>query len=61
MYIGLANTLTAPATFLAPLLGGFLADSSSFSTTFLASAACGLLTALVLFFIVRDPHREMYN
>jgi MFS family permease len=61
MYIGLANTLTAPATFLAPLLGGFLADSSSFSATFLASAACGLLTALVLFFIVRDPHREMYN
>jgi MFS family permease len=61
MYIGLANTLTAPATFLAPLLGGLLADSSGFQVTFLASAAGGLLTALVLFFFVRDPRREMYN
>jgi MFS family permease len=56
IYIGLSNTLTAPATIISPLLGGLLAETAGFPATFLASAACGLATVLVLFLFVRDPY-----
>ena len=36
-YIGLSNTLVAPFTILAPFLGGWLADTYSYGTTFLIS------------------------
>ncbi|MFD3166043.1 MFS transporter [Herpetosiphon sp. NSE202] len=54
-YIGLANTLVAPATLLAPLLGGWLADSAGYTYTFAVAATGGLLTWLILRFGVRDP------
>jgi MFS family permease len=57
-YIGLANTLIAPATILAPLFGGWLADRAGYPVTFLASAVCGVLTLLVFFFCLRDPRRN---
>jgi MFS family permease len=61
-YIGLANTLVAPSTILAPLLGGVLADAAGYPTAFLSSVAGGLLTIAILYFLVRDPrtrtHRE---
>lgn len=55
VYIGLSNTLIAPATILAPALGGWIADQAGFNTTFLLSAVCGGLTALTLLFLVRSP------
>jgi MFS family permease len=54
-YIGLANTLVAPSTILAPLVGGWLADSAGYPAAFLASAVSGLLTALILHVMVQDP------
>jgi MFS family permease len=54
-YVGMANTLISPATILAPLLAGWLADHSGFPTAFLASAFGGLATLAVLQFLVRDP------
>ncbi len=54
-YIGLANTLVAPGAILAPLVGGWLADSAGYPAVFLASAVCGLLTALILRVMVQDP------
>ncbi|XSG74220.1 MFS transporter [Herpetosiphon llansteffanensis] len=54
-YIGLANTLVAPATLVAPLIGGWLADSAGYTYTFAVAAAGGLLTWLILRFGVRDP------
>lgn len=54
-YIGLANTLVAPVTILAPILGGVLADTVGFSATFLFAAAGGLGTALLLIFGLREP------
>ena len=48
-YIGLANTLVAPITILAPILGGWLADRAGYPITFLASGVCGALTLLVFF------------
>ncbi len=55
LYIGLANTLTAPFALLAPFLGGALADSFGFSATFTISIVTGLLAAWVFYYSVRDP------
>lgn len=56
-YIGLANTLVAPATFLAPLLGGWLANLGGYPSAFIASAFGGLVCALVLHLVVKNPPR----
>jgi MFS family permease len=60
-YIGLANTLVAPSAILAPLLGGWLADSAGYPVAFLASAVSGLLTALILHVIVQDPRHVLHG
>ncbi|MFZ5819566.1 MAG: MFS transporter [Chloroflexota bacterium] len=57
-YIGLSSTVTAPATILAPVLGGWLADSVGFQFTFMVSIVCGLLMAAMLVFVVKDPLRK---
>jgi MFS family permease len=57
VYIGLSNTLIAPATMLAPLLGGWLADAAGYGATFLLATAGGLAATLILHFMVRDPRR----
>ncbi len=54
-YIGLSSTLTAPATILAPVLGGWLADTVGFQATFIVSIACGMLMAAMLTFVIKDP------
>ena len=55
IYIGLSNTLIAPATIIAPLLGGWIADVAGYQTTFAFSAVGGVLTAALLVFFVKDP------
>ncbi len=55
LYIGMSNTLVAPATILAPIVGGVLADRLGFGTAFLMCTICGLLAAGTLLFFVRDP------
>lgn len=55
IYIGLSNTLIAPATIIAPLLGGWIADIAGYQTTFALSAVGGVLTAALLLFFVKDP------
>jgi MFS family permease len=54
-YIGLSNTLVAPFTIIAPLIGGWIAQAASFQTTFMVSAVGGLVIAILLFWLVRDP------
>jgi MFS family permease len=56
-YIGLANTLVAPSTILAPIIGGWLADAAGFRVTFITAAFFGLLTILVLHLLVQDPQK----
>ena len=55
LYIGLSNTLCAPVTILAPILGGWLADAASFGVTFIISAICGVLMTAALWFVMKDP------
>jgi MFS family permease len=57
-YVGMANTLIAPASVIAPLLGGWLADTAGFSYTFMTAAAAGIATALLLLIFVREPTHE---
>jgi MFS family permease len=56
-YVGMANTLIAPGGILAPLLGGWLADTAGYGFTFVTAAAAGLITAALLFFFVHEPQR----
>lgn len=57
-YIGLGNTLIAPATLIAPLLGGALADSVGFSGTFMLAILGCIIGAVLLLVMVRDPRRH---
>ena len=56
-YIGLAQTLTAPATILAPLIGGWIADTQGFVTTFGWSSVLSVVMVLVLVFLVKEPRK----
>ena len=58
-YIGLANTLIAPSTFLAPILAGWLIDNVNYQWTFLTSAIIGIATLLVLLLGVSDPRKKL--
>ena len=53
-FIGLTNTLLAPVVFLAPILGGWLADFG-FETLFMLMAGCGLAGGILLFTWVKEP------
>ncbi len=56
-YIGLINTLIAPATLLAPLIGGWLADNVGYRSTFMIALVSGVITALVMI-SVREPRQH---
>ncbi len=57
-YVGLSNTLIAPSTILAPLLGGWLADFSSYNTTFLVSAIFAVLCVILMQIFVKDVNKQ---
>ncbi len=56
IYIGMSNTLVAPFTILAPILGGWIAEAFGYQSTFLLSALGGVLVTLMMIFLVKDPH-----
>lgn len=57
-YVGIANTLIFPATFGAPLIGGWLADTFGYSVTFLSSAAAALVTMLIVQLTIREANSK---
>jgi len=57
-YIGLTQTLTAPATIIAPLIGGWIADTRGFVSTFALSTILSIGMMLILVFLVRDPRTQ---
>ncbi len=57
-YVGMANSLIAPATIVAPLVGGWLADSEGYPATFLFAAVAGLAAVFVFHFCVSDPKKR---
>ena len=58
VYIGLANTLVAPASIGAPIIGGWLADSIGFPLVYGISIGFGVLTTILLLFLVKNPDAE---
>lgn len=59
-YIGLAQTLTAPATIIAPIIGGWIADTQGFVLTFLLSALLSVVMTLILMFLVKEPRKVSF-
>ena len=59
-YIGLAQTLTAPATIVAPLIGGWIADTQGFVFTFGWSMVLSILMLLTIVFLVKEPRKTPY-
>jgi len=57
-YVGLSNTLIAPAAVLAPLFGGWIADIMTYKSTFAISAGFALVTLIVLWAFVKVPARK---
>ncbi len=57
LYIGMSNTLVAPFTIIAPILGGWIADSFGYQATFLLSALGGVIVTLMMLFLVKDPRQ----
>jgi MFS family permease len=57
IYVGMSNTLIAPATILSPLLGGLLADLFGYAFTFQVSAIFGLIIVVLLIIFVTDPKK----
>ena len=56
-YIGLAQTLTAPATMIAPLIGGWIADTQGFVITFALSTILSIVMMGILVFIIKEPQK----
>ena len=61
VYIGLANTLVAPASIGAPIIGGWLADAMGFNIVYGISIAFGIVTTVLLLSMVKNPELEMTN
>jgi len=57
IYIGLSQTLTAPATIVAPIIGGWIADSPGLVPTFTISTILSLAMIGILVFLVKDPRK----
>jgi len=55
LYIGLSQTLTAPATIIAPLIGGWIVDVAGFLPTFSISIVLSIFMIGILIFLVKDP------
>jgi len=60
-YIGLAQTLTAPATILAPLIGGWIADTQGFASTFAWSSLLSIVMLTILSFLVKEPRKLLQS
>lgn len=59
-YIGLHGTLIAPATLLAPLIGGWVAQFTGFPPLFIMATVCSMIAFVILTFFTRDPrHRQV--
>ena len=59
LYIGLSQTLTAPATILAPIIGGWIVDSAGFIPTFIISTALSVVIITIFLFLVKDPRTHL--
>ena len=55
LYIGLSNTLVAPASIIAPILAGWIADQHGYPFMFFCTAIAGCLTLSIFFLFFKEP------
>lgn len=60
-YIGMSNTLIAPVTVFAPIIGGLLADWVGFTFTFGIFVIAGLLSFIILTVVMSEPATIVRN
>jgi MFS family permease len=58
LYIGLSNTISAPATIIAPILGGWIADAAGYHAMFIVSIVSSALMVAALLLLVKEPRKE---
>jgi len=61
LYMGVLNLLISPFSFVAPLLGGKLADLFNYETLFYFSLAIGTISLVFLIRFVQDPRKKASN
>lgn len=57
-YIGLTNTISAPGTIFAQLLGGWIASLLGYPITFIFATISGFVSFVILFCFVNDPKKD---
>jgi MFS family permease len=60
-YIGLNNTWLGLMTFVAPIIGGILAQYFGYPVLFFTAAVLSFLGGIVIVFFVRDPRRILVS
>lgn len=55
------NAMTAPAILLAPVIGGWLAQTGGYGWAFTVAGLCGVAALALLTFFVRDPRHRQRN
>jgi MFS family permease len=55
VYIGIAQTLLAPFTSLAPLFGGIIADQWGYTPVFIIGTLLGVVASFAYWYYVKDP------
>jgi MFS family permease len=57
LYVGMATTLSTPATIIAPLVAGLLANEFGYPIAFATSALFGISAFIIFRFFVHEPQR----
>jgi MFS family permease len=60
-YVSLRNTVTAPVSFIAPMVGAFLVRGAGFKVLFSVALGLYLLNLLFLGFMVREPRKRVHT
>jgi len=58
-YIGLANTIPGIAASIAPLIGGWLAEATSYQSMFVLSGIIAAVSWALMRFVVREPRATL--
>jgi len=57
-YISLTNTILAPFTGIAPILGGYIAGAYGYKSLFILSVCIGIVALFMLLFWVAEPRKH---
>jgi len=59
IYVALSNTIIGPFSFLAPIIGGILANKIGYKPMFLISLVLSLIGFIIMYFMVKEPQKSL--